>query len=93
MCSLLDDEAPGHDSDNVGVLNGGQAVGDNDAGSALSGFVQSLLHRLSRIKHTHTHTHMKLSSRNDTRWELSSVLRQWISPIRALSHSCIDHYH
>lgn len=48
MRSLLDHEAPGHDGDDVRVLNGGQAVGDDDAGPALSGFVQGILHRLSR---------------------------------------------
>lgn len=48
MRSLLHQEAPGHDGDNVGVLNGRQAMGDNDAGPALSGFIQGLLHRLSQ---------------------------------------------
>lgn len=43
---LLDDEAPRHDGDDVRVLNGGQAMGDDDAGATLPGFVQRLLHRL-----------------------------------------------
>lgn len=46
--SLLYHVAPRHDGDDVGVLDGGQAVGDHDAGPALSGFVQGLLHRLSQ---------------------------------------------
>lgn len=46
MRSFLNHKAPGHDSDNVRVLNGGQAMGDNDAGPALSGFVQRFLHGL-----------------------------------------------
>lgn len=46
--SFLDHKAPGHDGDNVRVLNGRQAMGDNDAGPAFSGFVQGLLHRLSQ---------------------------------------------
>lgn len=53
MCSLLNHVASGHDSDDVGVLNGGQAVGDYDAGPALSSFVQSLLHRLWRVRRVH----------------------------------------
>lgn len=45
--SFLNHEAPGHDSDNVRVLNGGQTVSDDDAGPSLSGFVQRMLHGLS----------------------------------------------
>lgn len=52
MRSLLDHEAPGHDGDDVGVLDGGQAMGDDDAGPSLSGFVQGCLHRLSKKTRT-----------------------------------------
>ncbi len=46
--SFLDHKASGHDGDNVRVLNGGQAMGDNDACPSLSGFVQGFLHCLSQ---------------------------------------------
>ncbi len=46
MRSFLDHKAPGHDGDDVRVLNGRQAMGDDDAGPTLSGFVQGLLHGL-----------------------------------------------
>ena len=46
MWSLFDDEAPGHNGDDVRVLDGGETVGDDDAGSALPRFIQRLLHRL-----------------------------------------------
>lgn len=45
--SLLDYVAPRHDGDDVRVLNGGQAMGDDDARPALSGSVQGVLHGLS----------------------------------------------
>lgn len=44
--SLLYHDAPGHDGDDVGVLDRGQAVGDDDARATLPGFVQGVLHRL-----------------------------------------------
>lgn len=47
MRSLLDHVASRHDGDDVRVLDGGQAVGDDDAGAALSGFVQRVLDRLA----------------------------------------------
>lgn len=37
--SLLDHVASRHDGDDVRVLDGGQAVGDDDAGATFSGFV------------------------------------------------------
>lgn len=68
--SFLNQKAPGHDSDNVRLLNGRQAMGDNDAGPALSGFVQGLLHSLSRAwKHTREaqiHTQAEPISRSPT---------------------------
>lgn len=63
MRSFLHQEAPGHDGDNVRVLNGGQAMGDNDAGPSLSGFVQGVLHRLSRGTKAHTHESHQFSRR------------------------------
>lgn len=48
--ALLHQEAAGHDGDDVRVLDGGQAVGDDDAGPALSGFVQRLLYRLVDVE-------------------------------------------
>lgn len=45
--SLLNHVASRHDGDDVRVLDGGQAVGDDDAGAALSGFVQRVLDRLA----------------------------------------------
>lgn len=47
MRSLLDHVASRHDGDDVRVLDGGQAVGDDDAGATLSGFIQSVLDRLA----------------------------------------------
>lgn len=44
--SLLDHDAPGHDGDDVRVLDGGESMGDDDAGAAFSGFVQGFLHGL-----------------------------------------------
>lgn len=85
MGSLLDHDAPGHDGDDVGVLDGGQAVGDHDAGATLPGFVQGLLHCLSSETHTHTaHT---------GRQEPSSVPPKRGFTIIAISQSCIDYYH
>lgn len=46
--SLLNQDAPRHDGDDVRVLDGGQAMGDDDAGPALSGFVQGFLDGLSK---------------------------------------------
>lgn len=48
--SLLNHEASGHDGDDVRVLDGGQAVGDDDAGPALSGFVQGFLDGLPQTQ-------------------------------------------
>ena len=45
---LLDHVAPGHDGDDVRVLDGGEAMCDDDAGPTFSGFVQRLLHCLSQ---------------------------------------------
>lgn len=50
--SLLYHDAPGHDGDDVGVLDSGQAMGDNNAGATLPGFVQGVLHCLSSKTHT-----------------------------------------
>lgn len=47
MRSLLDHVAPRHDGDDVRVLDGGQAVGDDDAGATFTGLVQSVLDRLA----------------------------------------------
>lgn len=46
MSSLFNDESLWHHSDDIGVLDGGQAVGDDNAGAPFSGFVQSCLHSL-----------------------------------------------
>lgn len=59
MGPLLYHDAPGHDGDDVGVLNSGQAMGNDDASATLPGFVQGLLHGLSSQTHTE-------------RWESSS---------------------
>lgn len=50
--SLFYHDAPGHDGDDVGVLDSGQAMGNNNAGATLPGFVQGLLHCLSSKTHT-----------------------------------------
>lgn len=46
MSAPFNDESLWHHSDDVGVLDGGQAVGDDDAGAPFSGFVQCCLHSL-----------------------------------------------
>lgn len=45
---LFDHNSSLEDSDAVGVLDGGQTVGHNDACPALPGLVQRLLHHLQR---------------------------------------------
>lgn len=45
--SLLDHVASRHDGDDVRVLDGGQAVGDDDTGATFSCFVQCVLDRLA----------------------------------------------
>lgn len=95
MRPLLDHEAPRHDGDDVRVLNGGQAMGDDDAGATLSGFVQRFLHRLPRGEKTHTHTHRQeaaLAIRTHT--QAGAVISSQRSlTITAISQSCIDYYH
>lgn len=76
VCSLLYHDAPGHDSDDVGVLNSGQAVGDHDAGASFPGFVQGLLHCLS----THI-DRQEASSRRERRYTFI-----------ASSQSCFNYY-
>lgn len=56
MWTLFDDDAPGHNCDDVRVLDVGETVGDDDAGSALLRVIQRLLQSV-----THTHTHKALS--------------------------------
>lgn len=77
VCSLLYHDAPGHDGDDVGVLNSGQAVGDHDAGASLPGFVQGLLHCLS--------THID-------RQEASPLPPERCYNLIAISRSCINYY-
>lgn len=48
MCSFLDHNASGHDGNDIRVLDGREAMGNDDAGPSLSGFVQGFLHSLSR---------------------------------------------
>lgn len=50
--SLLDHVASRHDGDDVRVLDGGEAVGDDDAGATFSGFVQRVLDRLAGERET-----------------------------------------
>lgn len=78
VVSLLYHDAPGHNGDDVGVLDSGQAMGDNDAGATLPGFVQGLLHCLPSKTH---------------RPEPSSFPPQRGFTIIAISQSCIDYYH
>lgn len=46
MIAFFNQEAPGHDSDDVRVLDGGEAMGDDNAGTAFSSFVQGFLYDL-----------------------------------------------
>ena len=43
VVSFLDDAAIFEDINTIGILNGGQSVGDNDGGAVLHQFVESLL--------------------------------------------------
>lgn len=78
--SLFYHDAPGHDGDDVGVLDRGQAVGDDDARASLPGFVQGVLHRLTWKTHK-------------GRREPSSLPPQRLFTIIAISQPCIDYYH
>lgn len=89
--SLLDHEAAGHDGDDVRVLDGGEAVGDDDARATLSGLVQRRLHGLQR--HTHVLETLcmqgpppKHTSSSVTAIRQSWVDDRWIAPqLRASS--------
>lgn len=50
MSAPFNDESLWHDSDDVGILDGGQAVGSHDAGAPFSGFIQRCLHGLKAAK-------------------------------------------
>lgn len=50
MSAPFNDESLGHDSNDVSVLDGGQAVGNDDAGAPFSGFIQRCLHSLKATK-------------------------------------------
>jgi len=46
MRAPFNDESLRHHGDDVGVLDGGQAVGNDDAGTPFSGLIQRCLHSL-----------------------------------------------
>lgn len=46
MLALLSDDAVSNDADLVGVLDGGESVGNHDAGATLTSPVQGFLHNL-----------------------------------------------
>lgn len=46
MRAFLDDHPLGHDGDDVRWLDGGQPVGDDDAGATSSSLIESSLHCL-----------------------------------------------